>query len=233
MDEDRVFVCRFAMRPCYVLASNSLVKQLLNDKSSHESYNGLKDFFFGLFGQNVMFSEAAEAEKMRQIMIPLMTPEALTDYKPIMQQLVSTWILRDLSGCDPVILYDQFKKFATMLTLKLFLGLDGEEAEEMSKLATTHWHGIISVPLNVKLSFLMSSSYRKAVHAKNQLLALIEKKLASKDSPFLAKFEEEARNGGINDLEEVKNNILLITCALIPKALASILTSFVDSSGLW
>ena len=56
LNEDRVFVCRFAMKPCVVLASNSLVKEILNT-SSEETYNGLYDFFFGLFGDNILFAD--------------------------------------------------------------------------------------------------------------------------------------------------------------------------------
>ena len=35
LNEGRVFVCRFAMKPCFVIASNHLVKELLEEKSGH------------------------------------------------------------------------------------------------------------------------------------------------------------------------------------------------------
>ena len=143
MNEDRVFVCRFAMRPTYVIASNTLVKELLNIEKD-ETYNGLQDFFFGLFGQNILFANSTQLKEMRQILLPLMQPAAIQNYNTILEKLVSTWILKDLNSGQPVILYDKFKKFATMLSLKLFLGLEDERADELSNLATTHWHGIIS-----------------------------------------------------------------------------------------
>ena len=42
--------------------------------------------------------------------------------------------------------------------MRVFLGAEGDEAAKLSELATSHWHGLISVPLNVKISFLSSSS---------------------------------------------------------------------------
>ena len=63
LNEDRVFVCRFAMKPCVVLASNSLVKEILNT-SSEETYNGLYDFFFGLFGDNILFADDLQSKQV-------------------------------------------------------------------------------------------------------------------------------------------------------------------------
>ena len=63
LNEDRVFVCRFAMKPCFVLASNSLVKEILNTNSD-ETYNGLYDFFFGLFGDNILFADDLQSKQV-------------------------------------------------------------------------------------------------------------------------------------------------------------------------
>ena len=49
--------------------------------------------------------------------------------------------------------------------MRVFLGAEGDESDMLSELATSHWHGLISVPLNVKISFLSSSSsYRYLVN---------------------------------------------------------------------
>lgn len=230
LNEDRVFVCRFAMKPCFVLASHPLVKELL-DKTDEETYNGLQDFFFGLFGNNIMFADGAQSIQLRRILMPLMDFDR---YQSDLEELVDRCIVREFTTNDPIIAYDKFKRFATILSLRLFLNMDDPEAEQVSKLATTHWHGIISVPLNVKLSFLMSSSYRKALEAKDTLLSLIEKKLEAQDSDFLkSAFEAVSDNQETVDMELLKNTILLFVCALIPKALASILNTFVDTSILW
>ena len=183
MNEDRAFVCRFAMKPCFVLASNHLVKELL-DNHSQDTYNGLQDFFFGLFGPNILFAEGLTSSQLRQVLIPLMQTENVQNYQEILSQLYDRWIFREMSTSDPVVPYEIFKKFATLLSFKLFLNLDGPKAEELSELATTHWHGIISVPLSVKLPFLMSSSYRKAAQAREQILGIIEQILQGKRQSF-------------------------------------------------
>lgn len=228
----RCFVCRLAMRPCFVISSNALVKELLNLKCDGDTYNGLKDFFFGLFGTNIMFAEPDDSKEMRKVLVSLIQPQALSNYSHFLEDLVSSWITKDLKSSEPIVLYDKFKNFATMFTLKLFLGLEDAQLEEVGAIATKHWHGIISMPLNVKLSFLMSSSYNKALQAKEQLLQIIEKRLEDGGGcPFLANLAEKSEN--VMSKEVLMNNVLLFTCALIPKALASLLTSFMDTSLLW
>ena len=224
MNEDRVFVCRFAMRPCLIVFSNALVKELLEEHCQEDqTYNGLKDFFFGLFGHNLMFADDDESQKMRKVLIPLMHPNK---FQSILEDLVSNWTTNELTTSDPILLYEKFKHFGTIFALKCFLGI--EDVKEASRLATTHWHGIISVPFNVKVSFL-SSTYRKSVEAKNKLLDIIEERLESKSSEFLKEVLETTNH----DRETLKNNILLFTCALIPKAVGSIMSSFIDASSLW
>ena len=82
--------------------------------------------------------------QIREILIPMMQTETIKNYKPILEDLVSKFIINELSTNEPVVPYEVFKRFATMLSLKLFLNLENQEAEELSKLSTSHWHGIIS-----------------------------------------------------------------------------------------
>ena len=57
-----------------------------------------------------------------------------------------------------------------------------------------------SVPLSVKVPFLVSSSYRKAVQARDQILDIIAKRLENQDSTFLKEAREKSRQtGAIND----------------------------------
>jgi len=48
---------------------------------------------------------------------------------------------------DPVPIYEEFKSLMTKMCLELFLGLDDatpdEVVDEISELATQHWHGKI------------------------------------------------------------------------------------------
>ena len=141
--------------------------------------------------------------------MPMMQTETIKNYKIILEELVSKFIINEMSTNDPVIPYEIFKKFATMLSLRLFLNLENQEAEELSQLATSHWHGIISVPLSVKVPFLMSSSYRKAVQAREQILDIISKRLESQNSTFLKEADEKCRLSGEIDDDMFKVSLVL------------------------
>ena len=146
---------------------------------------------------------------MREILIPMMQMETIRNYKLILEDLVTKHIINELSINEPVIPYEVFKKFATMLSLRLFLNLENQEAEELSKLATSHWHGIISVPLSVKVPFLMSSSYRKAVQARDQILDIIVKCLENQNSSFLSEVGEKCHQTDSIDHEFFKVCVVL------------------------
>lgn len=48
--EHGAFVARLALKPTLVLTSNRMVRAFLEETDPDHFYNGLKDFFFGLFG---------------------------------------------------------------------------------------------------------------------------------------------------------------------------------------
>lgn len=80
----------------------------------------------------------------------------------------------------PVNIYKFFKEFSTRLSIQLFLGqnISKEDASEISALMTTHWRGIISVPLPIRIPWSnFKSGYSKALEAKGKLLAVILEKL--------------------------------------------------------
>ena len=65
--------------------------------------------------------------------------------------------------------YESFKALTTKLSINLFLSssFSCEEAKEVSDLMTTHWHGIISVPVSIRVPlFVWKSGYSKALAAK-------------------------------------------------------------------
>lgn len=79
--------------------------------------------------------------------------------------------------------YNFFKEMATHLSIALFLSedIDKESVRAMSALMTTHWRGIISVPLPISLPFTSwRSGYSKALTAKEKLMELIVEKLQGK-----------------------------------------------------
>ena len=95
-----------------------------------------------------------------------------------------TW-LHMLLCSKPVVIYQIFKELATRLSIALFLShnIGREDAREISELMTTHWRGIISVPLPIKLPFYgWRSGYSKALTAKDKLLKIITSRLTPSPS---------------------------------------------------
>ena len=65
------------------------------------------------------------------------------------------------------------------------------------------------MPLNVKVPFLMSSSYRKAVEAKEQILDIISKRLESQNSTFLNEGSEKCHRSDDLDDDVFKVSLVL------------------------
>lgn len=81
-----------------------------------------------------------------------------------------------------------FKALATRISIALFLSHDigPDDAQEISELMSTHWRGIISVPLNMKGPWsFWQSGYSKALTAKDRLLAIIAEKIKQKPSVYV------------------------------------------------
>jgi len=96
--------------------------------------------------------------------------------------------------------------------------------EKYKSVATTHWHGLVSVPLSVKIKG-WSSSFGKAMEAKEELLSLIKSQLQNKQN--IGRFLEALQQAEFESIEEAASHVLLFVSALIPKALSSLLTSTV------
>jgi len=108
---------RFALRPCLIISSNKLVRQFLNEKSDH-TYNGLRDFVYSLFGQNILFSDPEEAKIYREIILRLMKPMQCypgSTFQDSLNLLTQRWMSNELSTQDPIVLYKAFKRFSTNL----------------------------------------------------------------------------------------------------------------------
>jgi len=226
----RTFVMRLLMKPTVVVGKNSLVKTLLTEKND-SMYNMLKDFFLGLFGNGIIFAEHVVAIEHRRLLLPLFSAETFDNYEAILNETVDFMFERRLSG-GKMEMYEEFKRLSLAYNLRMFLDIDEKETPELferiSALATTHWHGIISVPLNVRMPLVMSSGYRKAAEAKESLLGIIEDKMRQNSVPFIKQLSESGM-----DKELVKTHVLLFMCALIPKASASVMTNLFESSHLW
>ncbi|KAG7216591.1 hypothetical protein INR49_023300 [Caranx melampygus] len=124
-----------------------------------------------------------------------------------------------ISSREPECVYSVFKRLGTELVLGLFLNVRAEEQpelfQEITQLCTQHWHGLISAPVNVKVP-LWSSGFSTALDARDKLMDIIKDKLENDTQGSLP----------LPDSSCASQHLLLFISALIPKALASLLTSF-------
>uniref|UniRef100_A0A3B5BKI0 Uncharacterized LOC103373211 n=1 Tax=Stegastes partitus TaxID=144197 RepID=A0A3B5BKI0_9TELE len=121
--------------------------------------------------------------------------------------------------------YSVYKRLGTELVLGLFLNVRAEEQpelfEEISQLCITHWHGLISAPISVKAP-LWSSGFSTALDARDKLMDIIRDKLQNDKQGFVGSLGSLP----LPDSGSAAQHLLLFISALIPKALASLLTSF-------
>ncbi|KAK5878710.1 hypothetical protein CesoFtcFv8_024095 [Champsocephalus esox] len=93
--------------------------------------------------------------------------------------------------------------------------------QEISQLCTLHWHGLISAPVSLKVP-LWSSGYSTALDARDKLMDIIKDKLENDKQGFVGSLGSLP----LPDSSSASQHLLLFISALIPKALASLLTSF-------
>ncbi|KAG7498980.1 cytochrome P450 120 isoform X1 [Solea senegalensis] len=134
--------------------------------------------------------------------------------------------LKDLSlSGQPECVYSVFKRLGTELVLGLFLNVRAEEQpelfQEIMQLCTQHWHGLISAPVNVKVP-LWSSGFSTALEARDKLMDIIKDKLENDKEGFVGSLGSLP----LPDSSAASQHLLLFISALIPKAVASLLTSF-------
>ncbi|KAK3095632.1 hypothetical protein FSP39_016949 [Pinctada imbricata] len=229
----RVFCARFLNTPTVFVGCNSTLKELLTDGVRHTDM-GYKAFMEHIFGQNILFTDGDMAAGLRQSLSQLFTPETVKTYQQRVERIVNE-CLHEVESSEYICLYTFMKRICTQICLSLFLDLDFHQASDTANsivaLTTTHWHGIISVPLSIKLPGSGGSTYRKALDAKEELLKIIIHKKEQNDSAGSFSHKVQQCPHGNEDIF-VNNHLLLFTSALVPKALSSILTSFfIEISG--
>ncbi|XP_036070395.1 cytochrome P450 26A1 isoform X2 [Oryzias melastigma] len=166
-----------------------------------------------------------EACLLRLSLTSLFTETSLQSTKEyifsVCEQRLNDLSLRGQSEC----VYSVFKRLGTELVLGLFLNLRAEEQpelfQEVVQLCTQHWHGLISAPVNLKVP-LWSSGFSTALEARDRLMDIIKEKLENDTGGFPATLASLP----LPDSSAAAQHLLLFISALIPKALASLLTSF-------
>ncbi|KAM4719723.1 putative cytochrome P450 120 [Anableps anableps] len=225
----RVFQCRLLNRPTVFICSVEGMRELLCEKSNIFQKDPT-DLMTNMYGDTVVTTNGEEACLLRLSLNNLFSGTSLessTDYICS----VCERCLKDLSlSGQPQCVYSIFKRLGTELVLGLFLNVRVEEQpevfEEIMQLCTEHWHGLISAPVNVKVP-LWTSGFAKALDARSKLMDIIKDKLENDTQGFVGSLGSlPLPNSG-----SAAQHLLLFISALIPKALASLLTSFTLALG--
>uniref|UniRef100_A0A3P9KL43 Uncharacterized protein n=1 Tax=Oryzias latipes TaxID=8090 RepID=A0A3P9KL43_ORYLA len=194
----RVFQSRLLNRPTVFVCSVRGMRELLGGRSPHH-------LFFCVPGE--------EAGLLRLSLTSLFRETSLESTRE--------YVSRGQSEC----VYSVFKRLGTELVLGLFLNIRAEEQpdlfQEIMQLCTQHWHGLISAPVNLKVP-LWSSGFSTALEARDRLMDIIKDKLENDTEGFPATLSSLP----LPDSRAAAQHLLLFISALIPKALASLLTSF-------
>ena len=233
--KSRVFICRLALKQTLVIADYSVLKEFLTNNLDN-FYNGLKDNFSELFGHSIMFAEPEEAAQLRALLLPLFTAGESTRRRNCLEGILIRW--RDNLDCSkPVNFYEEFKSLSLAYNIEMFMGVEREADEvfygEVSELARAHWHGVVSIPFSVSVPLLGSGGYKRAMDAKTKLLDIIKDKLENNGTNSEFCDELKTKNDSVMSNETMYNHMLLFSCALIPKGIASVLAMFLEMSPKW
>ncbi|XP_072137234.1 uncharacterized protein [Mobula birostris] len=220
----RIFQARLLNKPTIFVCSVKGMKEMLCAKISVFEKDP-STIMHELYGDNLVTTNGEEAQLLRLSLMQLFNNKALEIHRDYVNR-VCTRNLKDLEQCrEPVAIYGMFKRLATELVLGIFLNIDAEESaaffKQITELSTQHWHGLISAPVNVKVS-AWSSGFSQALEAKEKLLSIINDRLRSENEGFVSKIKDVPFPENCSAAQ----HLLLFISALIPKALASLLTSF-------
>ncbi|KAL7376397.1 hypothetical protein ABVT39_007320 [Epinephelus coioides] len=220
----RVFQSRMLNRPTAFICSVQGMKELLCDKSN-VFLKDPTDLMTNVYGDTLVTTNGEEACLLRLSLTSLFTGSCLQSSNDYITSVCER-CLKDLSlSGQPECVYSTFKRLGTELVLGLFLNVRAEEQpelfQEITQLCTQHWHGLISAPVNVKVP-LWSSGFSTALEARDKLMDIIKDKLENDTQGFVGSLGSLP----LPDSSSASQHLLLFISALIPKALASLLTSF-------
>uniref|UniRef100_A0A3Q2XTF5 Putative cytochrome P450 120 n=1 Tax=Hippocampus comes TaxID=109280 RepID=A0A3Q2XTF5_HIPCM len=202
----RVFQSRLLNRPTAFVCSAWAMKELLCEKSN-VFLKDPTDVMTNMYGDTIVTTNGKKKNNCMHGATHLASSNSA--YK--------------IGG--PRCVYTAFKQLGTELVLGLFLNVHADKEPELfqkiAQLCTQHWHGLISAPVNVKVP-LWSSGFSVASEARDQLMQIIKEKLENEAQGFVGSLRSLPLPGS----SCASQHLLLFISALIPKALASLLTSF-------
>uniref|UniRef100_A0A667Y1J2 Cytochrome P450, family 3, subfamily A, polypeptide 65 n=1 Tax=Myripristis murdjan TaxID=586833 RepID=A0A667Y1J2_9TELE len=221
----RVFQSRLLNRPTAFVCSVQGMRELLCDKSN-VFLKDPADVMTNMYGDNIVTTNGEEACLLRLSLTSLFTGSFFLMYVYVCV-CVCVCVCVGVCVCSgqPECVYSVFKGLGTELVLGLFLNVRADEQPELyreiTQLCTQHWHGLISAPVNVKVP-MWSSGFCTALEARDKLMDIIKDKLDNDRNGFVGSLGSLP----LPDSNSASQHLLLFISALIPKALASMLTSF-------
>ena len=220
-----IFKTRIINRPFVFVTTQSGIREILEEKSDCFERN-YEVFLAGLFENNIAFMDGAAYNRIHELVSPVFSPEMITLYRKDISR-ITTQCLNELDLSTPFDLYQTMKLVVSEISIFLFVGIDRTDPAFLRtrELLTQHWHGLISIPLPIRVPHFFSSGYDKAMIAKQELIDLLRYHLSK---------APELRRGALSavdvskfaSVEEAANNFLLFATAIIPKAISSLLVSF-------
>ncbi|KAM9820201.1 putative cytochrome P450 120 [Neosynchiropus ocellatus] len=220
----RVFQCRLLNRPTVFICSVPAMRELLCEKSG-VFVKDPTDLMTNVYGDTLVTTNGEEASLLRLSLTSLFTGSCLESSRDFISSVCER-CLKELSRSGrPECIYSVFKRLGTEMVLGLFLNVREEQQpellQEITQLCTEHWHGLISAPVSVKVP-MWSSGLSIALEARDKLMGIIKDKLDSETEGFVGSL----RTLPLPNCGSAAQHLLLFISALIPKALASLLTSF-------
>ncbi|XP_068609337.1 uncharacterized protein [Brachionichthys hirsutus] len=220
----RVFLSRILNRPTALICSVKAMRELLCEKSNI-FLKDPTDLMTNVYGDTVVTTNGEEACLLRLSLTPLLSGCCLESSQDYITSVCER-CLKDLSPSDmPERVYSIFKRLGSEFVLGLFLNVRADEQpelyQEIVQLCTQHWRGLISAPVNMKVP-LWSSGLSVALEARDKLMDIVKDKLERDSKGFVGSLASLP----LPDSSSASQHLLLFISALIPKALASVLTSF-------
>ncbi|XP_075240981.1 uncharacterized protein LOC142336206 isoform X2 [Convolutriloba macropyga] len=219
-----IFQQRFLNKPTIWLTDHNSVNTLLFDKcDSFDQGYDVMNILPQLFGSScVLFRHGEIVIQLRQILA-----HSITARTEKINNLMNCLVFPEVDAlCKREMvtdLYQSLKEILTKLFLQFFFDIDASKEPELIKtiteLSIEHWHGITSIPTSVKL---VGHVFQKALSAKKRLTEIFRERLKREGSEPPLVYTEMLSE---IDEETAVDHVLVCISALLPKAMASLLTS--------
>ncbi|KAK3247304.1 hypothetical protein CYMTET_43191 [Cymbomonas tetramitiformis] len=214
----------------FVASQKGMQDLLLAEGAEYTFGTGYKTLMQGLYSDDtLLLADGGDWKNMRQELNQVFTRDLLSSSLERIQQHVERCVAG--LGTEPVELYPFFRSLAEDISLMLFVDLQPEEmgtpaAENIRKQQTEHWHGLITVKSS------LSSSYRKALKAREAIEEEIRKRLSAgrePGEPDATRPSMEAVTGRSIPMRVVEqvgdeaavNQLTLLVSALVPKVITA------------